>query len=74
MIMFKWIETTVETFRMYTSVSGQLCLQPPSQNPFFLNPHTNSVFLHSHKQPAPFTDIFFASQGCLHTRSTTVVC
>ena len=29
--------------------SRQLYLRPPSQNPVFLNSHTNSVFLHSHK-------------------------
>ena len=30
-----------------THVSGQLHLQPPSQNPIFDNSDTNSVFLHS---------------------------
>ena len=29
-----------------TLVSGLLYLRPPSQNPVFLNSHTNSVFLH----------------------------
>lgn len=29
--------------------SRQLYLRPPSQNPVFLNSHTNSVFLHSRK-------------------------
>lgn len=36
--------TTVEAL-----VSEQLYLRPPSQDPFFLNSHTNSVFLHSRK-------------------------
>ena len=31
-------------------------LRPPSQNPVFLNPHTNSVFLDSRKRTAPVTD------------------
>ena len=41
---------------MNTPVSGQLYFQPPLQNPVLLTSHTNSVFLHSHKRPAPVTD------------------
>ena len=36
-------------------------LSPPLQNPVLLNFHTNSVFLHSRKRPAPVMDTFFAS-------------
>ena len=33
-----------------SSPNGQLYLRPPSQNPVFLNSHTNSVFFHSRKR------------------------
>ena len=55
-----------------TVVSGLLYLRPPSQNPLSLNSHTNSVFLHSRKPPASFTDTFFASRECPPTRASTV--
>ena len=38
------------------------------QEPVFLNSHTNTVFLQSLEWPAPATDTFFASRGCLLTR------
>ena len=41
-------------------LKGQLYLRPPSQNPVFLNSHTNSVFLHFRKRPALVTDTFFS--------------
>ena len=47
-------------------------LRPPSQNPVFLNSRTNSMFLHSCKQPVPATDTFFASRGCPLTRAFIV--
>ena len=57
------------------SRSGQLYLRPPSQNPVLLNSHTNSVFSHSRKRPAPVTDTFFASRGCLlMTAFTATLC
>ena len=54
------IPYTVEAFLTNTLVSGQLlCLRSPSQDPVFLNSHTNSVFFHSRKRPAPVTNTFF---------------
>ena len=47
-----------EALLMDTLVSGQLYLRPPSQNPVLLNSHTNFLFLHSRKRPAPVTDTF----------------
>lgn len=44
---------TVEALQTDTVVSVQLYLWRPSQNLAFLNSHTNSVLLHSHRQPAP---------------------
>ena len=35
---------TVKALPTDTLISGQLYLRPPSQNPVFLNSHTNSVF------------------------------
>ena len=55
-----------------TLVSGQLYLRPPSQSPDLLNSHTNSVFSHSRKRPAPVTDTFFAPRGCPLMRASTV--
>ena len=46
-----------------TLASGQLYLQPPSQNPVLLNSRTNSVFSHSRKRPAPVTDTFSRPEG-----------
>ena len=56
-----------------TLISGQLSLRPPSQNPVSFNSHTNSVFSHSRKWPAPVTDNLFGPQGCPLTRASTVV-
>ena len=57
---------TAEALLTGTLISGQLNLWPPSQNPVFLNYHTNSVFLHPGKQPASVTDTFFTFKGvCL---------
>ena len=42
-----------------TLISGQLYLQQPSENPFFLSSHTKSEFLYSCKQPAPDMETFF---------------
>ena len=63
---------TVEVLLTDTLVGRQLFFRPPSQNPVLLNSHTNSVFFHSHKQPAPVTDTIFTSLGCLLTRTSTV--
>ena len=42
--------------------------------PFFLNSHTNSVFLHFRKRPpASVTGTFSASQGCPLMRTSTVL-
>ena len=38
-----------------------------------LSSHTNSVFLHSHKWPAPVEDKFFPSQWCQFMRVSTVI-
>ena len=62
----------VEVLLTDTLVSPQLFFRQPSQNPVLLNSHTNSVFFHSHKRPAPVTDTFFTSLGCLLTRTSTV--
>ena len=62
---------TEEALLTDTLVRGQLQSRPPSQNPVFLNSHTNSVFLHSRKRAAPGTGTFFASRGCLLTRAST---
>ena len=64
--------TTVEALLTDTLVSGKLFLRPPSQKPDCFNSHTNSVFLHSRKRPAPVTDTFFASRGCPLMRASTV--
>ena len=40
---------TGEALVMDSLKSRQLYLRPPSQNPVFLNSHTNSVFVHSCK-------------------------
>ena len=64
--------TTVEALLTDTLVSGKLFLRPPSQKPDYFNSHTNSVFLHSRKRPAPVTDTFFASGGCPLTTASTV--
>ena len=61
-------QITVEALLLNTPISGQLYFRPPLQNPVLLNSHTNSVFLHSHKRPAPVTDTFFTSQGCPLTK------
>ena len=53
--------------------SAQLYLRPPSRNPIFHNSHTNSVFLHSRKRPAPVTDAIFSSRGWPLTRASTVL-
>ena len=53
------------------SRSGQLYLRPPLQNPVLLNSHTNSVFSHSRKRPAPVTNTFFGTRGCPFTRAFT---
>ena len=64
--------TTVKALLTDTLISGQLYLRPPSQNPVFLNSHTNSVFSHSCKRPALVMDTFFASRWCPLTRASTV--
>ena len=66
-------EEYVEALLTDTLVSGRLYLRPPSQNAFFLNSHTNSVFLHSRKRPASVTDTFFASRGCPLKRASTIL-
>ena len=54
-------KTYMEALLTYTLVNGQLYLWLPSQDPVYLNSHTNSVFLHSRKWPAPVTDTFIMS-------------
>ena len=71
--LYKVKPNTVEALLTDTLVSGQLYLQPPSQNPVLLNPHTNSVFSRSRKRPAPVTDTFLAPRGCPLTRASTVL-
>ena len=58
----------MEALLMDTLISKQLCLQPPSLNPIFLNSHTSSVFLNSCKRPDPA----FMSRGCPLTKGSTV--
>ena len=65
--------STVEALLMDTLVSGELYLQPPSQNIVFLDSHTNSVFLYSSKWPAPVMDTFFAFGRCPLKRASSVV-
>ena len=62
-IMFEYLNNsnTLEALLKDTLVRGQFYLRPASQNPVFLNSHTNSVFLHSLKRTAPVTDIFLES-------------
>ena len=55
------IPCMVEALPTYILVNEQLYLWLPSQDPVYLNSHTNSVFLHSHKWPAPVTDTFIMS-------------
>ena len=64
---------TVEALPTNTLISRQLFLRLPSQNPVFLDSQTNALFFHSCKWPAPVTNTFFASQGCLLTRASTVL-
>ena len=52
-IFFWSLLYTVEALQTDTLVSAQLYLWQPSQNFAFLNSHTNSVLLHSLRQPAP---------------------
>ena len=68
----KWINNTVEVLLTDTLVSAQLYLQPFSQNPVLLNSHTNLYFLYSRNSPAPVTNTFFASQGWLLKKASTV--
>ena len=63
---------TEEALLTDTLVRGQLYSRPPSQNPVFLNSHTNSAFLHSRKRPAPGTGTFFALREFPLTRASTV--
>ena len=55
-----------------TLISGQLYLRPPCQNPVWTLVHTNSVFTHSRKRPAPLVDTFSASRGCPLTGASAV--
>ena len=72
-LYLKLIKHTMEALPTDTLVSGQLYLRPPSQNLVFLTSHTNSVFLHSRKRPAPVTGTFFASRPCPLTRASTLL-
>ena len=45
--------TTVKALPTDTLIGGQLYLLPPSQNPVFLNSHTNSVFSDSGSSYGP---------------------
>ena len=52
----------VEALPTYILVNEELNLWlQPSQDPVYLNFHTNSVFLHSRKRPAPVTDTIIMS-------------
>ena len=63
---------TVEALWTDTLVSGQLYLWLPWQNPVWTLAHTNSVFTHCLKRPAPVADTFSASRGCPLTGALTV--
>ena len=52
--------------------SSQMDTLVPSQNPVFLNWHTNFVVLHFCEWRAPVLDTLFASQGCSLTGASTV--
>ena len=52
--------------------SSQVDTLVPSQNPIFLNWHTNFVVLHFCEWQAPVMDTLFASQGCSLTGASTV--
>ena len=52
--------------------SSQMDTLVPSQNPIFLNWHTNFVVLHFCEWQAPVMDTLFASQGCSLTGASTV--
>ena len=54
-------------------MSGQLYLRSPWKNPFLPGSHTNFVFTHSGKRPAPVTDTISASPGCLLTGASTIL-
>ena len=62
----------VVAFWVDTLESGQLYLQPPWQIPVWTLAHTNSVFTHSRKRPAPVAETFSASRGCPLTGASTV--
>ena len=51
------------------SLAYFICLD---NNPVWTPAHTNSVFIHSRKRPAPVADTFPASQGCPLTGVSTV--
>ena len=56
-------------FYSRSSPSGHSCKQTALLMATFTKPHfsqlnTNSVFLHSHKRPAPVMDIFFCEGVC----------
>ena len=63
---------TVEVLLTDTLVSGQLYLRPPWQNPFLPGSHTNFVYTHSGKRPAPVTDTISAFRECPPTGASTV--
>ena len=63
---------TVEDLWADTLISGQLFLRPSWQNPVWTLAHTNSVFTHFHKRPAPVADTFSVSRGCPLTGALTV--
>lgn len=62
---------TVEALLMDILVSGHLYLLPPSQNPVFLNSHTNSFYIVVSSQLQSM-ETFSASRGCLLMRASTV--
>jgi len=67
------VESIVQAPLTDTLVSGQLLLRPPSENPVFLNSHTNSVFLHFRKRQVEVMEILSASRECPLTRASIVV-
>ena len=70
---FLFVSNTVEALLTDTLKGGRLYLRPPSQNPVFLNFHTNSVFLRYRKRSAQVTDTHFASWGCTQVTTASTV-
>ena len=70
---FLFVSNTVEALLADTLKGGRLYLRPPSQNPVFLNFHTNSVFLRYRKRSARVTDSYLVSWGCTQVTTASTV-